>query len=137
MADPETLEAAALDAVPAAVEASVRRSLGGGESRFVYDADEATVHRWEARPITALDVAGTEYLADALPDWRGRLRRGGLGPPPTMRDPLLRDRLRDRLGVTPRQCDVRRLHLLTTDTGSLPSAGGAYRDGADEPRRNR
>lgn len=28
---------------------------------------------------------------------------GDWGPPPTMRDPLLRDRLRDRLGVTPRQ----------------------------------
>ncbi|WP_227380287.1 hypothetical protein [Haladaptatus halobius] len=26
-----------------------------------------------------------------------------LGPPPTMREPLLRDRIRERLGVTPRQ----------------------------------
>lgn len=75
VADPETLEAAALDAVPDAAEASVRRSLGGGENWFVHDADEATVRRWEARPIAALDVAGAEYLADALPDWRGRSDR--------------------------------------------------------------
>lgn len=27
----------------------------------------------------------------------------GWGPPPTMREPLFRDRLRERLGVTPRQ----------------------------------
>lgn len=37
---------------------------------------------------------------------------GPFGPPPLMREPLLRDRLRDRLGVTPKQWYVIETFLL-------------------------
>ncbi|MFB6221088.1 MAG: hypothetical protein ABEH90_06580 [Halolamina sp.] len=50
-------------------EISVRRGLDGSENWFALDADETTVHQWDARPVVALDAAGASYLADTLPGW--------------------------------------------------------------------
>lgn len=46
---------------------------------------------------------GSEMGSESEEDW---------GPPPTMRDPILRDRIRDRLGLTPRQWYVLEAFLI-------------------------
>ncbi|WP_266083268.1 hypothetical protein [Haladaptatus caseinilyticus] len=69
IADSEVLKEAAVDAFPGAVEASVRRSLSGGENWFIHDVDEMSIRQWKARPIAAIDTANAEYLSTILPDW--------------------------------------------------------------------
>lgn len=69
--DREALEAAALAEFDATT-VSVNRRLGGGERWFVLDDAEQTVCQWGARPVAALDVAGSAYLDDQLPDWDRR-----------------------------------------------------------------
>ncbi|MFB6221086.1 MAG: hypothetical protein ABEH90_06570 [Halolamina sp.] len=61
----------------------------------VSDEQENEYADWEPPGQPADDEAAeSEAAAEADEDW---------GPPPEMREPLLRDRVRDRLGVTPRQ----------------------------------
>lgn len=70
--DPDALERAIVETFDGVVESSVRRSLGGGENWFAFDADEVAVRQWEARTVAALDAAGTELLAERIPDWNDR-----------------------------------------------------------------
>lgn len=68
--DRDRLEALVRETFLEVEELSVNRGLGGTERWFARDGNSNVVEQWDARAVVAMDVAGTELLADRVDGWR-------------------------------------------------------------------